>query len=188
METQLLVVLYLGLGGVVDDEVGLEVLQLLSCRTDEHVGDEVGLPCHLDDEADGHARVLVGTAESIDDVEVLVAELLHGQVLDGLPDLLAHRVVVVLILLGSPPNGVLGVLVHDDVLILGGTAGVDTSLYVYSAELSVLTNLVALKASLGLLFEELLVRRIVGDHGRASDAVLSQNALIKLCHCFVNVI
>ena len=96
--------------------------------------------------------------------------------------------VVVLILLGSPPNGVLGVLVHDDVLILRRTAGVDTSLYVYSAELSVLTNLVALKASLGLLFEELLVRRIVGDHGRASDAVLSQNALIKLCHCFVNVI
>ncbi|CAN4027195.1 putative HTH-type transcriptional regulator ydfH, partial [Dysosmobacter welbionis] len=55
IQAQLLIVLHLGLGGVVGDEVRLEVLQFLSSGLDEHILDEVGLPCHLHDEADGHA-------------------------------------------------------------------------------------------------------------------------------------
>ena len=78
VQAQLLVVLDLGLGGVVDDEVGLEVLQLLLGRADEHVLDEVCLPCDLHDEADGHAGVVVGAAEGVHDVQLLVGQLLDG--------------------------------------------------------------------------------------------------------------
>ena len=88
VQAQLLVVLNLGLGGVVDNEVGLKVLQLLSGGLDEHVGDKVCLPGHFHDEADGHAGVLVGAAEGIHDEQALVGQLLLGDVLHGSPGLL----------------------------------------------------------------------------------------------------
>ena len=87
--------------------------------------------------------------------------------------------VVVLVLVAGPPHGVLGVLVHDDELILGGAAGVDAGHDVDSAQLADLALLVAFQFGLGLLVEQLLVRGVVHDLGRAGDTILAQ---IQLCH------
>ena len=179
VQAQLLVVLDLSLGSVVDNEIRLEVLQLLSGGLDEHIGDEMCLPGHFHDEADGHAGVLVGAAESIHDVQALVGELLLGDLLHSFPGFLRCGMVVVLVLVAGPPHGVLGVLVHDDELILGGAAGVDTGHDVDSAQLADLALLVAFQFGLGLLVEQLLVRGIVHDLGRAGDTILAQ---IQLCH------
>ena len=172
VQAQLLEVLDLCLGGIVDDEVGLEVLQLLSGGTDEHIGDKVCLPCHFHDEADSHAGILVGAAEGIHNVQLLVGQLLDGQVLHCLPGGLGHGVVVVLVRVGGPPHGVLGVLVHDDVLVFGGTAGIDAGHDVNGIQLGLLTDLVAFQAGLGLLIVEQLVGRIMDNLGSTGNAIL----------------
>ena len=179
VQAQLLVVLDLGLGSVVNNEIRLKVLQLLSGGLDEHVGDEVCLPGHFHDETDSHAGVLVCAAESIHNVQALVGQLLLCNLLHGSPGFLRSGVVVVLVLVAGPPNGVLGVLVHHDELVLGGTAGVDAGHNVHSAQLADLAHFVAFQAGLGLFLEQLLVRGVIHDLGRAGNAVLAQ---IYLCH------
>ena len=179
VETQFLVVLHLGLRSVEHHEVGLAVLlQLGVGRTDEHVLHEVSLPGHLHDEADLQTRVLVGTAEGVDHVELLARELLGSDLLELLPGGLRHGLVVVLVLVGSPPDGVLGGLVHHEELVLGRTAGVDARHHVDGAHLGHLTLLEAAQALLGLLAKELVVGGIVHDLGGTRDPVLLQIQLV----------
>ena len=182
VQAQLLVVLDLSLGSVVNNEIRLEVLQLLSGGTDEHIGNEVCLPGHFHDETHCHAGILVGAAESIHDVQALVGQLLLSDLLDSLPSLLGSGVVVVLVLIAGPPHGVLGVLVHHDELVLGRTAGVDAGHHVHSTQLADLTLLVAFQLGIGLLGEQLLVGGVVHDFSRAGDAILGK---IQLCHICV---
>ena len=179
VEAQLLVVLDLGLGGVEDHEVRLEVLQLFLGGADEHVLHEMGLPGDFHDEADGHAGVLVGAAEGVHDEQALVGQLLDGDVLAGGPGLFGSGMVVVLVALGGPPHGVLGGLVHDDELVLGGAAGVDAGHDVHSAEFADLALFIAFQAGLGLFREQLLERGVIYDLGGTSDAILGQ---IELFH------
>ena len=174
VEAELLVVFDLCLGRVVDDEVRLKVLELFRGRADEHVGDEVGLPCDLDDEADGHAGIVVRAAERVDDEQALVAKLLDSDVLDGLPGFLGHRMVVVLIGFGGPPHGVLGVVVDNDILIFGGAAGVDAGHNIDGAQLADLTLFVANQTSLGFLFEKHFVGGVAHDLGSTRNAILAQ--------------
>lgn len=77
---------------------------------------------------------LVGTAESIDHIEVLVAEGVLGNAFHGSPNFLAHRVIIILIGIGSPPNGVFRVFVHDDVFVLRRTASVNAGHHVDGIE------------------------------------------------------
>ena len=179
VQAQFLVVLNLSLGSVVNNEVRLKVFQFLGGGLDEHVGNKVCLPGHFHDEANGHAGILVSAAESVNNEQALVAQFLLGDILNGSPGALAHGVVVVLVLVRSPPNGVLGVFVHDDVLILGGTASVNTSHNVDSTQLADLTLFVAYQFGLGLFLEQQLVGRIVHDLSRAGDAILGK---IQICH------
>ena len=179
VEAQFLVVLHLGLGSVVDHEVRLEVLQLLGGGLDEHVVHEVCLPGHFHDEADGHAGVLVGAAEGIHHEQTLVGQLIDGQLLAGIPGFLGGGLVVVLVALGSPPHGVLGVLVHDDEFILGGAAGIDAGHNIDGSQFADAALLVAFQAGLGLFCEEFVIRGVVHDLGRAADTILGQ---IQLCH------
>ena len=72
MQAKLLPVLHLCLRGIVNDEVRLLLEVSLALRADEHVGHEVSLPCHLYDEANLHACVLVGAAETVYNVQFLV--------------------------------------------------------------------------------------------------------------------
>ena len=87
--------------------------------------------------------------------------------------------VVVLVLVGSPPHGVLGVLVHNDELVLGRTAGVDAGHNVHSTQLADLALFVAFQTGLGLFLEQLLVGGVVHDLSRAGNAILGK---IQLCH------
>jgi len=174
VQTQLLEVLDLGLGSVVDNEVRLEVLQLFLGGTDEHVGDEVCLPCHFHDEADGHTGVGVRAAESVNHVQLLVAQLLDGQILDGSPGGLGHGMVVVLVAVGGPPHGVLGVGVHNDVLVFGGTAGVNAGHDVHSAQLGQLTLFIAGESGIHLGVEQRLIRGVVDDLSRTGDTIMLQ--------------
>ena len=107
VQTELLVVLDLSLGSVVNNEVRLKALELLSGGLDEHVLNEVSLPSDLHDEAYSHAGVLVRAAESVYDIELLAAELVESELLAGFPCFFGSGVVIVGILGSSPPNGVL---------------------------------------------------------------------------------
>ena len=69
--------------------------------------------------------------------------------------------VVILVLLTGPPYGVLGVLIHYNVLVLRRTSGIDTGHDVDSTKFGYLTFFVALKARLGLFVEKNFVRRVV---------------------------
>ena len=178
VEAELFVVLHLSLGRVVNDEIGFEVFEFLGSGADEHVLNEVRLPCNFHYEADSHARIFVCAAERIDDEKTLVGELFLSELLNGFPRLLACGVVIVLVTFRGPPNGVLGVVVHNNELILGGAAGVDAGHNVDRAELADLAFLVTLEAGLGLFFEQHLIRRVVNDFRRSRDTVLGEIDLL----------
>ncbi len=176
-ETQLLVVLYLCLGGAVHDEIGFLVEFLLVLRTDEHVGYEVGLPGNLHDEADLHAGVGVRTAETVHHEEALSAELLLGEFLYLFPGLLGHLVVVVGITLGGPPDfaglAFLGGLVIDNVLVFGGTAGIDAGHHVDGTQFGDLTLVITFQTGFGLLVVKNLIGRVVKDFLHTLDPILA---------------
>ena len=139
----------------------------------------MGLPCDLHDEADLHPGVLMGAAETVDHEEPLSGELVLGELLHRLPYALGHLMVVVGIFGGVPPDGVLGVLVHDTVLVLGGAAGENTSHYVDCAKFGNLSLLKAGQAGLGLFVVENLIGGVVEDFLDPLDTVLAQ---IQFCH------
>jgi hypothetical protein len=175
VQAEPLVLLDLGFRGVEHHEVGLAVLLEFGIRrTDEHVLDEVRLPGHLHDEADFEAGVLVGTAEGIHHVELLVGKLLDGDLLELLPGGFGHGLVVVLVLGRRPPDRVAGHVVHHEELILGRTAGVNAGHHVYRAGVRKLPLLVAAKSLAGLLAEKLVVRGIIDDLLDACNPVLFQ--------------
>ena len=124
----------------------------------------MSLPCNLNDEANTQTSSLVSTAECINNIQFLVAELLDSDFLNLCPNILAHRMVVVLILFRSPPNLILAVSIHYNVLVLRRTTCVDTCHYVDCVELSINTLVETFKTSLCLLFEEELIRWIVSYH------------------------
>ncbi len=107
VQPELFIVGNLSLGSVVNNEIRLEGLQLFIGRFDEHVAYEVCLPCDLHDETDGHAGILVSSAVSINNEQSLVGELLLCDVLYCFPCFLGSRMVIILVLIGSPPYGVL---------------------------------------------------------------------------------
>ncbi len=174
VQTELFVVLHFGFGSVVDNKVRLEVLQLLFGRLDEHVLYEMSLPCYLYDEADSQTGLFVCAAESIYYVQVFVAQLLDSQLFHLCPNVLGHRVVVVLVALGGPPYVVVALCVIHDVFVLRRTAGIDTGHYINSTELGQLTFVITGKSGLGLLCEQILVGGVVGDHTCALNTILGK--------------
>ena len=153
IQPQLLVILNLSLGCVVNYEIRLEVLQLFLGGFDKHVGYEMSLPSYLNDKTDSHAGVLVSAAECIYNEQSLVGQLLLSDILYSSPCFLRHTMVVVLVLIGSPPYSVLGVLIFNDELIFGRTSCIYTGHNVYRTEFGLLTFLVAFQFRLHLFFE-----------------------------------
>ncbi len=179
MEAEFPVVLAFGLGGVEHHEVGLEVLELLLCGADEHIGHEVSLPCHFHDEAHAEACGGVGSAENIYHVEGFVAELLHRFLAQPVPYLGRDGLVVVLIAVGGPPYRILRHLVLYKVFVLRGTAGVFACEYVHGAECGQIPLLVAFEARVEFCLIEIVVRWIVDDSGHILDPVPGK---IQCCH------
>ena len=132
----------------------------------------MSLPGNLHDEADGHTGVLIRAAERIHDEQALIGELLLGDLLERRPRFLRGGMVVVLVLVGGPPHGILGGIVHDDELVFRGAAGVNASHDVDRAQLADLSLFIALQTRLGLLLEEHFVGRIVDDLSRPGDPIL----------------
>ena len=184
METKLLEVLDFRFGSIVYREVRLEVCQLLFRRFYEHVRNKVSLPSNLNDEAYSHARILVGAAESIDNIELLVGELFLGDFFASFPSLFRRAVVIVMISLRIPPNGVMGGLIIDDEFIFWGTAREDTRLDVYCTELRNLADFKTSQTFFGLFLEQRLIRRVVKNFRRARDSILSK---IDVCHFTFNL-
>ena len=177
-ETELGEVLNFGLGCAENYEVGLLVEFLLVLRTDEHIGNEVGLPCNLHDEANLHTGVGVGAAEAVDYEEPLAAELLLGELLDALPCLFAHLVVVVGVTFGGPPDFagsafLCGFVVYD-VFVFRRTAGIYTGHYVDGTEFGNLTFVEAFEAGFGLFVVKDFIGRVVKDFLHTFDTVLAQ--------------
>ena len=182
VEAEFLVVLNLSLAGIEDDEVRLELCEFLLCRLDEHVLDEVSLPSNFYDETNSQTSSFVSATESVDNVKFLAAKFLNGDVLNLCPDFFAHGMVVVLVLLRSPPNVVVALVVVNDVLVLRRTTCEDACHHVYCAKFCLLTYLVTCECGVDLGLVELLVRGVVSNHGATGDAVLFQ---INCCHCVV---
>ena len=144
------------LGGVDDGEVGDEVLDLLlGLGDDEHVLDEVVLPGPLGDETDLLEGGLGGAAVGIEDVDLLAVHVGLDVAVELVEDLRADGLVGGDL---APPDVVLGGLLLDEVLILGGTAGVFAGIDGVAAEGGHLALLV-----LDLVLEDLLVAEIVVD-------------------------
>ena len=186
VQAEFLIVLDLGLRSVEHHEIGLAVfLQFGVGRTDEHVLYEMGLPCDLHDETDLEARILVGAAESVHDIEFLARQFLGSEFLQLLPGSLRNGLVVVLIFVGSPPDRILGGLVHYEELVLGRTACINAGHHVHGTGLGQLAFFETAESLLGLLAEKFVVRRIVHDLGHARDPVLFQ---IHFVHnnCYFN--
>ena len=174
VQAQLLVVGDLALGGVVHHEVRLEIGQFLLGGPDEHILHEVGLPGHLHDEAHGHAGIVVGAAEAVHHIELLAGQLLQGDLLHGLPGLHRGGVVVVFVLRAGPPHGILGVLVHNDELVVGGAAGIDAGHHVHRPQLAELALVIAGEAGVQLVPVQVLIGGVVHDLGGPGDAVSAQ--------------
>ena len=153
--------------------------KLFFCRLNEHVLDKVCLPCNFHDETDSHAGVFVGAAECVSDIELLAGELFHGDVFAGLPGFLGSNVVVIGILGSGPPYGVLGVLVHDDEFVFGGTAGVDAGHDVDCAQLGLDALVKAFEVFTHLFLIQELKGRVADDLCCAGDAILCK---IDICH------
>ena len=65
--------------------------------------------------------------------------------------------IVIVILLAVPPDGILGGLVYDEELILRRATGVDACHYVDSAQLAHLSLLVTLERRISLILEETVI-------------------------------
>mmetsp|Transcript_10035 Transcript_10035/g.28520 ORF Transcript_10035/g.28520 Transcript_10035/m.28520 type:complete len:406 (+) Transcript_10035:492-1709(+) len=115
--------LIFNLRAAVDDgEIRLEVVQVVAVfGSDEHVGDEMLLPCHFVHEPDLLARGRVGAAVPVEHVGRLASvEVSHGLVVQILEDFWRRRLVDII------PVDVgfgFGSLVQYDELVLGRTAG-----------------------------------------------------------------
>ena len=172
VEAEFLVVVHLGLAGGVYGEVGREGFQLILSGFDKHVSHKVSLPSHFHNEAYSHAGVFVGTAESVNHKEVLVGEFFLGKVSHLAPHLFAHGVVVVFVFVGSPPNGVFGVLVHDNVFVFGRTTGVDAGHHVDGVQFGQLAFIVTGQRGIHLHLEKFFVGRIIVNLVSSGDTDL----------------
>ena len=173
IQSQFFIIGYLCLGRVVNNEIRLKVLLLLCGRLDEHVADKMCLPCNFHNKPDSHSGILIGTAESIHDIEFFVGELFLCDLLDCLPGLLGSRMIVILILVRCPPNGVPGILIHNDKFIFGRASGVNTGHNIYSAKLCNLTFLITGQTWFCLFLKQFFVGGIVHNLRGTCNAVLA---------------
>ena len=117
VQTQLFVILNFCFGCVVYNEIRLEVLKLFCCRFDEHVSYEMCLPSYLNDEADSHTGIFICTAECIYNEQSFVGELFFCDLFYCCPCFLGCRMVIVFVLIRSPPYSIFRILVHNDVFV-----------------------------------------------------------------------
>ncbi len=174
VEAEFLIVGKFSLGSVVNDEVGSEVGEFFGSGANEHVGHEVSLPCYFHDEANSHAGVLVGTAETVYNIEFFAGEFVKGESLASVPSFLRGFLVVVGIFGSSPPYGVFALFVENDEFVFRRAAGVYAGHHVYRTEFGSYAFFESFESRKGFLLEEFFVGGVVHHFGGTFDAVLSQ--------------
>ena len=182
MQSQLFPILNLGLWCVVNNEIGLLFEVGFALRTDKHVGYKVSLPCHLNDKAHLHACIFVGTAEAIYDKKTLIGQLFLCNLFHSSPCFLACTVIIVVIFLRIPPNGIVWSLVIHDKLVLRWATCVDTCHDIDGAELCFVANLKTFETFFRLFIEQNFVRRIVKYLFGTCNTILFEYGFVKLCH------
>ena len=78
----------------------------------------MSLPCNLNNKTDCHTGVLVCSAECVYNKQSFVGKFFQSDLFYRIPGFLAGRMVIILIFIRCPPYGVLGILVHDNELVL----------------------------------------------------------------------
>ena len=134
VEAEFLVVFYLRLRSIVNDEIRLKRLKFFFCRTNEHIRYEVCLPSYFHNEANAKARSGVCTAVAIHYEEALVRKLFLGQIFQYSPRFRSSRLVIIRIFGRIPPNRIFAGFVLNNKLIFRRTARINAGENVYSAE------------------------------------------------------
>ena len=173
IKSKLLIVFYLCLGCIVDNEIRFKVFQFLVGRNNEHVLYKMCLPCHFHNESDGHACILVSTTEGIYNIELLITQFVDCNFLNCFPGLNACRMVIILVFIGCPPYSVLGVFVHDNKFVFRGTSCVNTCHYIYCTQFTDLAFVEPFQICFCFFFKQILVGRIVHNLCSSRNTILA---------------
>ena len=157
IQPQFLIILHLCLGCIIYDKIRLEIRQFICGRFNKHIGNEMRLPSHFHDEANCHTRIFIGSAESIYHIQLLIGKLLLRNFLDRLPSLLTGRMVVILVFLGGPPNGILGILILYDKFVFRRTTGINACHYIDRIQFCQIALVIPRQIRLRFLFEQHLI-------------------------------
>ena len=139
------------------------------------------LPSYFHDETDSHSGIFVSAAESIYYEKSLAGKLFDSEFLTSIPCFLSCRMVIIGIFGSVPPNGILGLVIHNDELVFRRTAGVNTCHNVNCSELGNLSLVIAGKLRLKLFVVKSIVIGIVNNLSYAGDPILGK---IDVCHTF----
>ncbi len=132
----------------------------------------MSLPCHLHHEANLHAGILVGAAETIHNKQALAAQLLDSKILYSSPSALGNGLVIVGVTRCGPPYGVVAIGIVYDEFVLRRAACVHTGHHVDGAQFGLLTLVKAFQTGFHLLVEQNLITGVVQNLGNTSDTVL----------------
>ena len=173
VKPEFFVIFDFSLGSVVNNEIGFEVFKFFFRRLNEHVFNKVSLPCNLDDETDCHTGIFVRSAERVYDIKFLAGKLFERDILNRFPRFLRCGMVIVLVFVRSPPDGVFGIIVYDDEFVFRRTTRVNTRHNVDGAEFADLTFFITFERRICFGFEKLFIRRIVNNFLNAGYTVFS---------------
>ena len=153
IDAQFLVVLHFCFGRSVHYKIRFEIFLFLFRRGNKHILNKVRLPGHFHNETHRHAGILVGAAERVHHKQPLAAELLHGQRFHLCPYLFTHDMVIIRVFGRRPPHRIFGIFIHDDVLVLWGTPGINAGHNVHGIQLGQLAFFIPFQTGLHFFFE-----------------------------------
>src|SRR6516162_4938633 len=107
--------------GVQDRESGLETFKLLDRRADEHVARKEAVPRAVGNHPDRQAVSRIGPGIEVLDKNLAPLEISEHPLVDALEALGSERLIDL-----SPPHGVFGAALLDNVLVPRGAAGIET--------------------------------------------------------------
>ena len=81
--------------------------------------------------------------------------------------------VIILVLIRSPPYSVLRLVIHNDEFVFRRTTGVDTCHNVHCTKLTNLAFFIACQLRFCLFFKKYLIRRVVNNLSSSGNAILA---------------
>ena len=153
IQSKFFVVFYFCFRSVVYNKGRLKSFKFCLSRLDEHVLNEMCLPCYFNDETNSHTGICICSTESIYNKKSFVRKFFLCNIFYGSPCFFCHRMVIVCIFIRCPPYCVFGILIHNNVLVFRRTSGINTCHNVYCTKLCFLSYFISLKPSFCLFLE-----------------------------------